>query len=41
MAATSPLHPEAVTVVDGTLYISDLAETDADVVRLVCESRRP
>src|SRR5262245_51601527 len=41
MAATSPISPDAVSVVDGTLYISDLAETDADVVRFVCQSDDP
>ena len=41
MAATSPLHAEPVYVIDGTLYISDLAESDPAVVRFVCEADDP
>jgi len=41
MAATSPLHAEPVYVIDGTLYISDLAERDPAVVRFVCEADDP
>ena len=35
MTATSPITQDHVDVVDGTLYIRDLVETDAEVLRVV------
>ena len=41
MTITSPITQDRVDLVDGTLYIRDLVETDAEVLRVVGDADDP